>query len=233
MRLSRLGARWLVPVGVLVSLSGALAAPAQAGPLTPFPPGGTYQGETMGYRNNGFFDIFFDLEWNYGGVVESPGPGPNDVMYMLDVFMTGMVCVTGGGGCAPATANTQPGNPARVLALGQPDGTFDTEMLSMDLTGGSPFGPALIRESPTRPSTGISSLTGGGFAIDSFFDIFTELSLDGGQTWLPSMSDDMQRVESDRFTLREAEVPGIPEPATLMLVGTGIAAMVRRRSRRN
>lgn len=232
MRLSRL-ARSVVPLGALVLLSGAFPDPAQAGPLTPFPPGGMYLGETMRYRNNGFFDVFLELpEWHYGGVIEGPGPGPDDVMYTLDVFLTATVCVTGLG-CGPGTANTQPGDPARVLALGQPDGTFDTEMLSMDLTGGSPFGPALIRESPTRPSTGISSLTGGGFAIDSFFDIFTELSLDGGQTWLPSMSDDMQNEASDRFTLREAEVPGIPEPATLTLVGTGIAAMVRRRTRRN
>jgi len=59
---------------------------------------------------------------------------------------------------------------------------FDTEMLQLDLVAG----PALIRESPSRPSLGRTSITdvgGGQFRIDSFFDVFTELSLDGGQTW--------------------------------------------------
>lgn len=62
---------------------------------------------------------------------------------------------------------------------------FDTEMLQLDLVAG----PAMIRESPTRAShgrTAITNLGGGTFQIDSFFDVFTELSVDGGQTWHPS-----------------------------------------------
>jgi hypothetical protein len=48
----------------------------------------------------------------------------------------------------------------------------------------------MIRESPTLASTGKTTERpgAGGFYIDSFFDIFTELSLDGGQTWMPSDS---------------------------------------------
>jgi hypothetical protein len=66
----------------------------------------------------------------------------------------------------------------------QADGsmTFDTEMLSMSLTGFNPsLGAVQIRESPTRPSLGkllFDPVTGG---IDSFFDVFTELSMDGGR----------------------------------------------------
>ena len=61
---------------------------------------------------------------------------------------------------------------------------FDTEMLQLDISGG----PLMIRESPTLPSLGRTAITdlGGMYRIDSFFDVFTELSLDGGQTWLPS-----------------------------------------------
>src|SRR5262249_29938883 len=42
---------------------------------------------------------------------------------------------------------------------------------------------------PTLQSTGqtkITSLGGGGFRIDSFFDVFTETSTDGGASWSPS-----------------------------------------------
>ena len=47
------------------------------------------------------------------------------------------------------------------------------------------------RESPTLASTGktaISPAPGGGYIIDSFFDVFTELSMDNGNTWLASTS---------------------------------------------
>jgi hypothetical protein len=57
----------------------------------------------------------------------------------------------------------------------------------MDLTGLP--GGLMIRESPSLASSGqttITDLGGGQFKIDSFFDVFTELSLDGGQSWHPS-----------------------------------------------
>ncbi|MBI5476085.1 MAG: VCBS repeat-containing protein [Ignavibacteriales bacterium] len=67
------------------------------------------------------------------------------------------------------------------------DGFFDTEMLALDL---QPFGGGiLIRESPTKASTGRTTVrlqADGTFHVDSFFDIFTEVSLDGGTTWSPS-----------------------------------------------
>ena len=78
----------------------------------------------------------------------------------------------------------------RVRA-GQPGFTFyDTEMLQLDISGGNlPPGMRLL-ESPTLASTGktaISPASGGGFVIDSFFDVFTELSTDGGGSWNPSL----------------------------------------------
>lgn len=72
--------------------------------------------------------------------------------------------------------------------IGNTTGTFDTEMLAMNLSGNSLFGPMMIRESPTLQSLGRTTITdigGGLFKIDSFFDVFTELSIDGGQTWMP------------------------------------------------
>ncbi|MFN0010791.1 MAG: hypothetical protein ACKVS8_04010 [Phycisphaerales bacterium] len=63
---------------------------------------------------------------------------------------------------------------------------FDTEMLQLDINFG---GGVMVRESLTLQSLGKTEITdigGGMFFIDSFFDVFTELSLDGGQTWIPS-----------------------------------------------
>ncbi|MHC4603590.1 MAG: hypothetical protein ACYS6W_09710 [Planctomycetota bacterium] len=65
-------------------------------------------------------------------------------------------------------------------------GTFATEIVSMSLSGDAGDMPVLIRESPTEQSTGQTDITdigGGLYHIDSFFDVFTELSVDGGGTW--------------------------------------------------
>jgi len=129
-----------------------------------------------------------------------------------------------GGAFVPAMGN----GPVMTMVFGKTGnttGTFQTEMLSMDLSGNSPFGPFMIRESPTLASTGQTSITeigGGLYHIDSFFDVFTELSLDGGQTWMP----DVQGPA--RVTLG----PRIPEPASMCLLAFGLfgaMGFIRRR----
>jgi hypothetical protein len=101
-------------------------------------------------------------------------------------------------------------------------GTFQTEMLSMNLSGNVPM-PFLIRESPTLQSLGVTNTTpigGGQFLINSFFDVFTEISLDGGASWMPS-------------TTGPGHVTLVPEPTTFALVGLGLLGMagVARRRR--
>ncbi|MGA2497472.1 MAG: PEP-CTERM sorting domain-containing protein [Tepidisphaeraceae bacterium] len=113
--------------------------------------------------------------------------------------------------------------PAVMLVYGKYGhvlGTFDTEMTQLDLSGTTPLGTALIRESPTHASTGqttIVDMGGGVYNINSFFDVFTELSVDGGNSWIPSQG-------STRLTL-------LPEPASLSLAGFAVLGLLARRRR--
>ncbi len=63
-----------------------------------------------------------------------------------------------------------------------PNGVIETEIVSMSLTGNSPMGMIMVRESPTMASMGRITLVSGSFfdvfVADSFFDVFTELSTD-------------------------------------------------------
>lgn len=124
------------------------------------------------------------------------------------------------------------GNPLSVTAngnvttvvfnkVGNVTGTFQTEMLSMNLSGGSLPPGVMIRESPTLPSQGVTSITdigGGLYNIDSFFDVFTELSIDGGQTWTPDQNG------PERVTL-------VPEPSVYALASLAAVLLALRRTR--
>jgi hypothetical protein len=72
---------------------------------------------------------------------------------------------------------------------GNPTETFALQLTQLSLTGTSPqFGSFMLRESPTLHSTGQHTIRSDprGYRISSFFDVFTELSLDGGATWTPA-----------------------------------------------
>ena len=100
-------------------------------------------------------------------------------------------------------------------------GTFATEILSMDLSSG----PLRVRQDPNRRSLGtttINPLGGGLYHIDSFFDVFTELSIDGGGSWTRSDT-------STRLTL-------VPEPSSIVLAATAFLCLLgfaRRRRRKS
>lgn len=97
------------------------------------------------------------------------------------------------------------------------------EIVAMSLTSTAPISGILIRESPTKASNGtteVEDIGGGLFSISSFFDVFTELSLDGGQSWIPSNG-------ATRLELLPAPPNWVPEPSsfaawsTLGFIGIG------------
>jgi hypothetical protein len=103
---------------------------------------------------------------------------------------------------------------------GMTTGTFNTQMLSMDMTGNVAGHSVEIMLDPTNPTLGQTMVDGAGgglFRIDSFFDVFTELSIDHGP-FVPSTG--------------AARVDLLPEPTSLGLLGIGAFALCTRRRRK-
>ncbi len=127
----------------------------------------------------------------------------SDEQESFESSLTGTAIITSAGlGLDGVAVPVNLTGPVQTLVRGKADtttGTFQTEILSMDLSGdvsvGTPTGtltlPIVVQVSPSQESQGgtqITDLGGGQFRIDSFFDVFTELSVDGGQNFIPSTS---------------------------------------------
>jgi hypothetical protein len=107
-------------------------------------------------------------------------------------------------GLAQVTVNLQA---IGTNAVGQQ--IYNTELVQLNVSGGNLPNVLQLRASTTKLSTGQTMIAPapGGFMISSFFDIFTELSLDGGQTWSPSRTSAHLDMRPDP-TL----IPPVPEP---------------------
>jgi hypothetical protein len=146
-----------------------------------------------------------------GGVLPPADPGV-DIESFFNVFVD--ISLDGlPGGPLDATVNSTA--KLRCRKAGTEPHDYFMEISDLNLTGFTGEPGLMIRESPTLASTGVTTienLPNGQFRIDSFFDIFTELSLDGGQNWIPA--DGPIHLEST------------PEPSTLVLGALGLATLL-------
>jgi hypothetical protein len=223
-----------VVLSCCVSAWSARADLVTATPQLP-PDGSRYVGS--------FFDVFVELDlgtgpapWPISGHIEltKTSGGPWAVDSFFDVFVEldllgGIRTLSGSG--AQAVAPLLPGLPS--------PGVIDTEMLAMNLVGGPPILPPslptiplLLRESPTRASLGKTTITpmGGGYHLLSFFDIFTELSIDGGATWAPVRQQGSGDEAPLRVNLAAVPVPAAAWTGLLLLSGIVLPRLWRRRA---
>lgn len=177
------------------------------------------------FRGGGLTITLSNLVLRVNSLTSRTPAGP-DERDAFDTTLLGDMSVNGSptvpaSGSGPTLANL-------VGKWGNTTGTFDTEMLQLDMNGTSPYGPFLIRESPTKQSLGqttITNLGGGGYQIDSFFDVFTELSIDGGATWMP------QSVGGGPNPVHFDLGGAVPEPTALGLLGLSLLGAMRRSRR--
>lgn len=207
-------------IGVLAAAGAAKAQLFTSDPYL-YGQGRTYQqsGAPAHFQAGGsFFDIFIELDM-LGPPIGAPPPG----VFHNDPVPSGAALGISLNGLPPGVPWEVPPGILNIGSSGNDGVNFQTEMLAMHLVKVSDPGPPArsfyLRESPSLASLGQTHITpdgGGMFRIDSFFDVFTELSLDDGQTWLPATNG------SVRLNL-------IPAPGAPALLGLGGLLMTRRR----
>jgi hypothetical protein len=127
---------------------------------------------------------------NLGNPITPPALGNSSIYQSPNTFVTFELSQDGGQtwstGSAIGSVQTKITHTSNTGSTAQ----FDTEMLALNLSGNSPGFPftVMIRESPTLQSLGRHTLRNSpqGFLVSSFFDVFLELSTDGGATWVPA-----------------------------------------------
>jgi len=151
-----------------------------------------------------------------GLVMPAPGTSLTNVfasqaeLWMSTNGGTKLQQVLAGANVTVVVTNKGPAGPVRF---------YDTEMLQLDLSGGSLPPMVEFRVSPTKASIGKTLIEAvpDGITISSFFDVFTEVSTDAGTNWSSSTSGPMTLV------LLLAQCPGLG----IALVTTGPTPAVR------
>ena len=137
----------------------------------------------------------------------APAPPGGTISSFFDVFVDLQLSTDGGATWVPEHTTAHSGIQSTTETNGT---TFDTQMLQLDISGGTFPAGTMIRQSPSNTSVGQETETtgSGGFHVSSFFDIFTEVSLDGGSTWTPASAGDQVTLSVPGATLTVHETWG-------------------------
>jgi hypothetical protein len=217
----------LVAAALTLELSAKADQPVESGwdwiissPNLP-PQGGQYVSPSDWHAYYGMGIYLQDVV--HSGFTQSfppPAPGGSDT-HSFGSTVTGLFSTDGGMTFQSFSAS---GLTAVRIDSGIDSGNirnFSTEMLQLNVSGGSLPNGVMLRESPTLASVGETSLADfgdGTYGINSFFDIYTELSLDGGMTWFPDLTG-------------PAHATLTPEPSGLALVICGALTLAGRKFR--
>lgn len=157
-----------------------------------------------------FFDVFYEIEFDFGGgnIVPFVGTGQG---HMVGTGVTNSDW--DGDGDVDL-------DDALLTAVNGPIHQFDVAVDAFDVT--DPGNNIFLRESPSLESSAQflrRDRPDGKFVIAGFFDVWIEMSLDGGGSWLPASSS-LQFMTLD-----------IPEPTTGLLLGLALGTWAIKRRR--
>lgn len=232
--LNRHSRTWLT---VLTPTALVLAAGAPAALARPHFQ--TWDSPRFDFQGLGVFSTFLNADPDTGGDIvigdivlfdlAPPGPSsqlPGPGILIVNPFDIGgsLTLTRDSGGTRMSMDSTR----AEMSILGDSNNgpstalrSYDIELISMSLTSIQLPPNWLLRESPTLASTGLYSTElppdriEATFLVDGFFDLFMELSTDGGNTWTPADA-------AMTMTL-------VPTPSSVALLAMGGVLVCRRR----
>lgn len=184
------GATWSPSTGPgrmqLTAPAPEIAAPT---PKLP-PPDGVYLGPAQWFARYANGIIITNVTQRAFTQAQLPPPPGGTQTESFGSTVEGEISTNGGATFSPLSAPAD--SQVRVTSMIDSGSTrfFDTEMLQLNISGGNLPAGVMVRESPTKASVGRTSVrvSGSDYRISSFFDVFTEITLDGGATWSPSIA---------------------------------------------
>ena len=165
----------------------------------------------------------------------APPPSFNNTQdYTFNGSVQFDLTLNGGANWQPVTSNAFSTVSATFVDTSETVEYYDTEMNLLNIQGGMLPPNVRIRESPTIPSLGhheMRPLTPmSGYGVSSYFDIFIELSLDGGQTWMPAQSGPTNVILQGSPTIVSA-IPTLGEwgliALTILILSIGVVFIKR------
>ena len=173
-------------IALSIVVNGQIVTPTNCFPAQ----GGTYSASNFGEFNDGNTYTITNAELgDFGACDPVPPAGSGGIaVHATSATFHAMWSVNG----FPPQPITAPVQVTYRITDAGPDGSgnelYQTEMLQLDIQGGTLPAGVMLRESPTLQSTGQIKTrpVAGGYRIDSFFDIFPEMSVNGGMTWMQS-----------------------------------------------
>jgi len=145
------------------------------------------------YSADSFFDVFTELSFDSGQTWKSYSGSTPGTMIITPQ--------SSGGDLTHLLYDSEIVFPQIRLSLGSPFGEEHSDLKALDGSKGHVI--TVESAGNSGPAT---------YHTESFFDVFTELSFDAGQTWTPAGS--------------PAHLEAVPEPGMLSLAALGVAAIV-------
>ena len=224
----------LLALLVLIGLAALPSARADVMPNLTLPPWDN--GPLGGYLSPAAYHARYDnklianraIHWGWLRTFTPPdvlGASTNEVFNSMATF-TGVQYSTDNGTTWISVGDFSAPALTTILVTNVGPLSYDTEMTGLDIDFSTPLGLVKIKEDPARASTGHTTLTWNsvknGYEVDSFFDVYTEISFDNGGSW----------TQSDGPVRMYWECPE-PSAISLGLLGLGLAGLARcRRGRK-
>jgi hypothetical protein len=157
------------------------------------PAGSAYHGDTSHLFMGGSAELFCGIHGNFTAAIAPPAtqsdPVTSDYFATFEGHLVLEPPLVASAVTYPLSLQVHMTELITLVGTQGATRTFDTELAAFELGGTAAPAGVMIRESPTVASPGrttITALSGGRYRVETYYDVWLELSTDGGGTWIPA-----------------------------------------------